>query len=384
MAGATVLVVGGGFGGLAAAHALRARLDPQHRVVVVEKSPTFSLGLSLLWLMTGERADPREGQRDLATLAARGIEWVRGEVLELDPQRRAVATTAGWLQADFLVVALGADLAPHQVPGFPEAALNLYDTDGALQARAALEAVDRGRVVVLVSRTPFKCPAAPYEAAFLIDALLRRRGVRARVEVALYTPEAHPMPVAGPAVGRALRELLESRGIEYHPEQTVLRVDGGRRRVLFEVEETAYDVLVGVPPHVAPAVVRGAGLVDGTGWVPVDPGSLRTSHAGVFAIGDVTAIRLRNGMLLPKAGVFAEAQAAVVAEQVAAELAGRTPDTRFDGKGFCYVEVGDGLAAFGSGDFYADPAPRVRLNPPSAQYRKEKEAFERDRLAAWL
>lgn len=139
-----------------------------------------------------------------------------------------------------------------------------------------------------------------------------------------------------------------------------------------------------MPPHVAPAVVREAGLVDSTGWVPVDPGLLQTRYPGVSAIGDVTAIRLRNGMLLPKAGVFAEAQAEVVAEHIAAELQGREATARFEGEGYCYVEVGDGLAAFGAGNFYADPAPQVRLEPPSAEYRRHKQAFERDRLQAWL
>jgi sulfide:quinone oxidoreductase len=238
--------------------------------------------------------------------------------------------------------------------------------------------------VVLIARTPFKCPAAPYEAAFLIHSLLCRRGVRSRVEIALYTPEEYPMPVAGTEVGGALRSLMEAREIEYRPDEYVLKIDVGSRRVLFEVDETDYDLLVGVPPHRAPRVVREAGLLDATGWIPVDPYTLETRHPGVFAIGDVVSIRLRNGMFLPKAGVFAEVQAEVVAERIAAAIEGRETTARFTGEGYCYVEVGDGMAAWGAGEFYADPAPRVRLEPPSVQFQLDKEAFERTRLDTWL
>ena len=367
---------------MAASH-LRRLLPAAHDVVVVEKRETFSLCMMNLWLMTGERESPQQGERELAELAKKGIEWVRGEVETVDANSKTVRTTAGTLNADYVVVALGAERAPQAVPGFAEAALNLYEADGALKIREALAGFRGGRIVVLVSRTPFSCPSAPYEAAFLIDSVLRERGVRERVEIALYSPEDQPMPVAGPAVGGALVEMLGERGIEYHREQIALKIDASSRRVLFEIDETFYDLLVGVPAHKVPQSVRESQLVDASGWVPVDATTLQTRHPGVFAIGDVTAIRLANGMFLPKAGVFADGQARVVAENIAAEIGGDGAPSQFNGYGFCYVEVGGGRAAYGSGSFYGLPGPRVTLEPPSDRFRKEKEEIERTALALW-
>jgi sulfide:quinone oxidoreductase len=378
-----VLILGGGLGGLAAAGHLRRLLPREHELVVVEPKETFSLCMANLWLMTGERAAPEEGQRDLAKLAKKGIEWVRGDVETLDPRARTVQTSAGTLDGDYLVVALGAERAAQAVPGFAEAALNIYEVDGALKIREALAAFSGGRIVVLVSRTPFSCPSAPYEAAFLIDSVLRERGVREKSEVALYTPEDQPMPVAGPAVGASLAAMLAERGIEFHKEQIVMKIEPVKRRALFELEDTPYDLLVGVPPHKAPEPVRAGQLTDASGWVPVDATSLQTRYSGVFAIGDVTAVRLANGMFLPKAGVFADGQGRVVAENIAAEIEGRGAQGRFDGYGFCYVEVGGGLAAYGAGNFYGLPGPRVTLEQPAERFRKEKVEIERTAFALW-
>jgi sulfide:quinone oxidoreductase len=383
MSGKTVLVLGGGIGGLTAASHLRRLLPTDLRIVVIERDQTFSVCWSKLWVMTGERKDPAEGERELSRLTSTGIELVRGDIQGLDPAAKTVQTTAGTLEGDYIIVALGSERNPEAVPGFAESALNLYEADGALRIQRALQEFNGGRIVVLVSRTPFSCPSAPYEAAFLIESLLRDRGVRQRTEIALYTPEDQPMLVAGPNVGPALVKMLEERGIELHWEQIAMKIEPAARRILFELDDTTFDLLVGVPPHRAPAAVRESGLTDASGWVPVDPTKLQTRHAGVFAIGDVTAIRLANGMFLPKSGVFADGHARVVAENIAAEITGEGKATQYTGHGFCHIEVGDGMAAYGSGNFYGIPGPRVTLEPPSRRYRQEKEEFERTLLALW-
>jgi sulfide:quinone oxidoreductase len=381
MSGRTTLVLGGGLGGLTAARHLRRVLAPEHRVVLVERNQTFSLCMANLWLMTGERQDPREGERDLSKLAERGIELMHATVEAIDPAARTVRTSAGTLQGDYLIVALGAAKTPEALPGFVEAALNLYESDGAQRIRKALDGFSGGRIVVLVSRTPFSCPSAPYEAAFLVDSVLRKKGIRERTEVAIYTPEDQPMPVAGVHVGSALVGMLEERGIEFHPEQIPMKIDAERRRILFELEDASYDLLLGVPKHIAPAAVRESGLTDASGWIPVDATTLQTRHPGVFAIGDITAIRLANGMFLPKAGVFADGEARVVAESIAAEIEGSDEVPRYDGRGFCFIEVGEGKAAYGAGNFYGIPGPRITLDSPSDRYRREKEDIERAALA---
>ena len=381
MVGKTIVILGGGFGGLVAVQQLRRMLPPEHRVVVVERHNTFSLSPFNMRFMVGEIKDRREVERPLSELASKGIEWVHDEILEVDPSARKVRTSSGTLEGDYLIIALGAEKDGSSIPGFAESAYNLYDADQALLIHKPLQELDTGRAIVLVCRSPFSCPAAPYEAAFLMDSTFRSKGNRQQVEVAVYTPELKPMGGAGPSVGDALIGMLTEHNIKFYPQQKVQRIE--KDKIIFEGGEAPFDLLVGIPPHTAPKVVREAGLTDETGWIPVGVDTLATSHPGVYAIGDVTSIKQPNptGLSLPKAGVFADEQGRTVAANITAEVKGEDKSKRFDGKGFCYIEVGEGLAAYGSGNFYGYPGPIVYLEPPSNNYHEERKKLEMDQLA---
>jgi len=382
--GKTVMVLGGGIGGVVTASRLRKLLGREHRVVLVEREADHLFQPSLLWLMLGWRS-PNQIVRPVARLARRGIEVVRGNVERIDAARRAVVVSGRERTADYLVVALGAELAPETVPGLVGAGHNLYTLAGASALRDALATFGVGRVAVLVSAMPFKCPAAPYEAAMLLEYALRQRGVRNTVTIDLYTPEPGPMPVAGPEVSKQVRQMVEGKGIGVHTEHAVKAIDPQARRIDFANGATArFDLLAYVPPHRAPAVIKDAGLTGPSGWVTVDRATLATSFAGVYAVGDVTGIPLAIGKPLPKAGVFAHGEAEVVAGNIAAEIEGRTPAARFVGHGECFVETGDGRAGYGSGNFYAEPAPQVGLRPPSWWLHLGKLAYEKFWLYRWF
>jgi sulfide:quinone oxidoreductase len=384
VAGNSVVVLGGGTGGIVAAHRLRHELAAEDRVILVERDPVYRFAPSFLWVLTGGRR-PEQISADLGRLRRRGIELVEAEARAIDTDARRVETANGPIAYDRLVLALGAELAPELLPGFAEAAHTVYTLEGALAAAAALEAFEGGRVVVLVSRLPYKCPAAPYETAFLSQALLRTRGLRERSSIDVYTPEPLPMPTAGPELGAAVRGLLEARGIDFHPERTVERVDpDARELVLEDGERVRFDLLLGIPPHRAPAIVRESALAGPSGFVPVDRATLATPVEGVWALGDVTSIPIAGGKFLPKAGVFAERQAEVVAKRIAAELAGCTASAGFEGKGACFLELGGGSAGYASGDFYAEPRPEVRMRRPGRHWHLGKVAFERYWLWRWF
>ncbi len=370
----SVLVLGGGIGGVTTATHLAERVGAEASVTLIDRHPTFYQCAHNLDFLTREATDSRGPEGRLAALAERGIRFVEANVRRIDPEQRRVETSHGSFEADYLVIALGAELAPEQVPGFRDAAINLYTADGAARAGEALANLERGRVAVLIARTPFKCPAAPYEFALLTESLLRRRGVREAVAVDVYTPEWQPMLVAGEKVGAEVVRLLTERSIGYHTEEMVLRVDGSARRAFFETDDAEYDLLLGVPPHIAPPSLRESGLTDTSGWVPVTPANLRTRYPNVYAIGDAAALRLHNGLFLPMAGVFAFQEGLVVAENIAAAIQGGKP-TEFTGEGFCYIEVGDGKAAYGSGSFLSRPGPRVTFEPPSADFKRAKDEF---------
>ena len=381
----TVLILGAGIGGIALATRLRRLLPRAHRIALVDQEAAHVFAPSLLWLMTGDRTADQIS-RPLSALAGRGIEVVRGTVERIDPEAKAAWIGGQEFRAEHLVIALGAALAPERVPGLAEAGHNLYSLAGAEALRDARLAVDRGRIVVLIAAMPFKCPAAPNEAAMLLEYDCRRRGVRDGVQLDLYTPEPGPMAVAGPQVSQALRQMIEAKGIGYHPEHAVTAVDPARRRIRFaNGAETDFALLAYVPPHSAPKVVQEAGLCGESGWIPVDRETMRTRFPGVYALGDVAGITLTSiGRPLPKAGVLAHNEAEVLAHNIAREITGRGAARRFTGDGSCFVETGDGRAGFGSGNFYADPAPQIRLMPPTRLLHWGKIAYEKYWLWRWL
>ncbi len=369
---------------MTAATSLRSRLGPENEIVVVDRKDSFFMGLAKLWVLTGERT-MEEGKRDRALLKNKGVRFVQAEVGKVDLGARSVQTDTGSFSYDYLIIALGAELAPDLIPGFWEGALNLYDMDQVLRINLELSGMSSGRVVVMISSMPFKCPPAPYEAAMLIDSMLRERGMRGDVQVDVFTAEPTPIPIAGPANSAKLQGLLKERGIGLHTGHKPVRIDTEASEVLFENGvRTGFDLLIGVPPHRCPRVVVETGLTDASGWVPVEPRTLKTKHDRVFAVGDVTAVKLPNGLMLPKAGVFAEGEANVVAEEIAVEVEGGLPLTGFDGKGLCFMETGSGMASVVRGEFFASPGPKVEVGEPSVDWLREKHAFEETRLRKWF
>ncbi|MBI5410541.1 MAG: NAD(P)/FAD-dependent oxidoreductase [Nitrospirae bacterium] len=380
----TILILGGGIGGQVAANRLRRLLGKQHRIVVIDRERIFTFSPSLLWMIVGAR-EPAQFSRDLNRLTRKGIEVVEAEVTAIDPATRRVSTSAGEFAGDYLIIALGAELAHDAVPGWKPAALNFYCLKGAEMTRSALASFQGGRLCIVVAATPYKCPAAPYEAAMLIADSFTSRGIKDKVDLHVYTPDPLPMPVAGPVLGNAVRRMLEAKGIGFHPNLKLERVEGDAHKLIFAGGESAdFDLLLGVPPHRAPAVVRESSLVGEAGWIPVDAKTLRTRYERVYAIGDVTAIKLPVGKPLPKAGVFAHYEAEVVAENIAAELRGENPDHAFDGKGYCFLEIGSGRAGFAGGNFYAIPEPQITLRKPGSHWHWGKVLFERWWLSHWF
>ncbi len=379
----TVLVAGGGVGGLACAHRLSRRLAGCDRVVVFDQMPMHTFWPSLLWVMTGTRRSSAV-TRPFKDLRDARVEVVQAPVTAIDPKSKIIHAGGQTWAGEALVVALGAALDPDRIPGLGAEPGNFYTAGGAAAVWRELQALEHGRVVVAVPTTPFKCPAAPYEGAMLIDAYLRKRGRRARVSVELWAAEPAPMAVAGPGVSASVKEALARRDIAYYPGERLERVAGDRRQLEFAGHRpVSYDLLAYVPPHRVPEVVVSAGLAPVDGWVSVDRHTLETPHPGVYAIGDVVGIPLAMGKPLPKAGVFAFAEGEVVADRIADQLAGRLPAAHFDGRGECFIEMGRGQAGFARGDFFAEPAPAVRAYTSGRHWHAAKLAFERRWWSQW-
>jgi sulfide:quinone oxidoreductase len=281
------------------------------------------------------------------------------------------------------------------VPGLGKAAQTFYTMEGAVCLREKLRTFDGGEVVVLIPRVPFKCPPAPYEAAMLLHAYFQGRGLGERTRISVRTVEKMPMATAGPEIGAYIKAELEKRDIGYHPLQKVESVDPARKTVLFQDGTSVpYDLLIAIPPHEAPVAVQESGLTNQAGWVPVDPRTLELAaeHEAhrVYAIGDVASVTLPGRfdpdvpLALPKAGVFAESQAAVVAEAIASHTLGRESAGRFDGRGFCYIETGNNRALRGDGSFFELPHPVMTPREPDAAQCAAKKQWVTDWIATYL
>ena len=374
-----VLILGGGFGGIAAAHRLRERLDENDEVILVDRRDHFMVGFRKTWALTGQ-STLEEGQRPLDSLTSLGIRVMRDPVTRIDPASRTAWMGDQRLSADAVVVALGAELVPEAIPGFREHAYNVYDPQDIPRATQALHQFQGGTLLIGVFGIPYKCPPAPYEMALLIREALEERGVKAKIEV--FTPQPVSMPLLGQVGCDIIEGRLADSGITFLPNRKATAVESGE--VIFANEKRGFNLLFGVPPHRPPTVVRESGLVGDSGWVSVNSRTLETQFPGVYAIGDVVQIAMGNGKPLPKAGVFAAAMGETVAERIAAAFAGREPEAAFEGEGGCYLEVGAGQAMKVQGHFMAVPEPEIALTEASVQLLEEKREFEGQRLAAWF
>lgn len=368
-----VLVLGAGFGGLEVASMLSEEFGEGANVTLVDRSETFVFGFSKLDFMFGHTNAERTRLR-YSDVAHPGVRMVRAEVLGIDPVNKSVSTDAGELDCDVLVVALGADVAPAATPGLVEAGHEFYSVPGAEAARDALHEFGGGRVVVAVTSTPFKCPPAPSETVLLLHDFLTERGLREASSIDLVMPLPKPIPPS-PQASQALLAAFAERGIGWHPGRTVRSVNPRRRAlVLDDGLELDFDLLLAVPKHHAPAVVVESGLTE-AGWIPVDPLTLRTKFPDVFAIGDVTSVGT------PKAGVFSEGQAKVVARQI---IDGGATDESYDGRGICYMEFGDDEVARIDVTFQAGQAPHGSMDGPSRANADLKQAFGEERARRWF
>jgi sulfide:quinone oxidoreductase len=371
-----VLVLGAGFGGLELTTRLSEELGEDIEVTLVDKADGFMFGFSKLDVMFG-KTQPEAVHHAYADVLKPGVQFVQATITSIDPVAKHVETDAGAFDADVLVVALGADLHPDATPGLIEAGHEFYTEAGAFACREVLEAFDGGRVIVAVTSTPFKCPPAPSETALLVHDYLVKRGLRDVSEVALVMPMGAPVPPS-PAASQALLAAFEERGISWHPEKIVRELDPATKVAhMADGGEMTFDLFLGVPVHRAPEVVEQSGMtVDG--WIPVDALTLETSHPDVYAVGDVTSVGT------PKAGVFAEGQAGVVADAIVARARAGGDASHYDGRGICYLEFGNDQVAKVDVRFVMGQPPTGEFMPPSVEFAADKRDFGSSRIQRWF
>jgi sulfide:quinone oxidoreductase len=371
-----VVILGAGFGGLELATTLSEALGDKVDVTLIDKSDAFVFGYSKLDVLFG-RTSPAAVRIAYRDIAKPGVRIVKETITAIDPEHRRVSTDGGEYEADALVVALGADYDMDATPGLAEGGNEFYSVAGAERLAELLPTFTHGRAIVGVCGAPFKCPPAPSEAALLLHEYLSARGVREKCEISFVLPLPSPVPPS-PETSAALVDAFAERDIEFVPKTRVATLDPARQvAVLDDGGEMAYDLFLGVPKHCAPAVVVAAGMVDEV-YVPVNPRTLQTRFPGVYAVGDVAAVGV------PKAGVFAEGAARVVAQSLIAQIQRGEQPEGYEGMGSCYIEFGGGRVGRVDVDFLSGPKPTGTFHEPSAALVAEKQHFGSSRRARWF
>jgi len=372
-----ILILGGGIGGLVAANKLRKKLSKEHKIMLIDKNDKHIYAPSFLWVMEGKR-NAEKIQKPLEFLKRRGISFVNEKVVKIEPEKKIVRTNKNKFNYDYLIISLGAELVPENIKGLSQAGYNLYQIEEVERLREDLKEFKGGKVAIVISSLPFKCPAAPYEAAFLLNEYFSKKGIRSKTDIRIYTPEILPMPSAGPENGKIIKSLLESRSINFTPEVQLVSVDSNKKELKFKEEKIFnYNMLIFVPPHQGPKVIKDSKLGNEASWIPVDKNTLKTKYDNVFAIGDVASITLDSGKPLSKAGVFAHFEAEVVAENIVAEINGLNSNKKYDGQAYCFLELGYGKSGFAGGNFYSKPAPMIKMRRPGRVWHWGKILLEK-------
>ena len=376
-----LVILGGGFGGLSAANELRNTLSSsQLKITVIDKKDWFMVGFAKLWIINGTRTF-ENSIGSLNELTKKAIDFIKDEILSINLEEKNVKTRTKEISFDFLIISMGATLAPQKIPGLEENGFNLYDHNQLLEIHKKLESIESGKIAISIMELPYKCPPAPFEASLLIDAMLRKRGIRDSVQIDLYCPAPIALPAAGPEISKRILELINSEKIIFHHSSKIKSVES--KKLIFENSEANFDLLLAVPPHIAPKAIYDAGLAKESGFIPIDR-DCKTPFENVFAVGDVTSLTVTENMAVPKAGIFAEGEGITVAKNIISKIQSQEECTLFDGKGGCFIESGRDTASVIEVDMFSNDKPSTSLTEPTSDNLSKKIEFEKERLSKWL
>ena len=376
-----VVILGGGFGGLSSANELRNSLSSsQVKITIIDKKDWFMVGFAKLWIINGTRTF-EDSIGSLNELPKKEINFIKDEILSIDLQNKNVKTISQNIFYDFLIISMGSILAPEKISGLKENGFNLYDHNQLSEIHDRLTSMKSGKIAISIMGIPYKCPPAPFEASLLIDSMLRKRGVRNSIQIDFYSPSPITLPAAGTEVSKKILELINSEKIIFHDSCKIKSVE--YNKLIFENSEANFDLLLFIPPHVAPKIIYDSGLAKEPGFILINR-DCKTSFENVFTIGDVTTMLVTENMTVPKAGVFAEGEGITVAKNIISKIQSKKELILFDGKGGCFIESGKETASILEVDMFSESKPSTSLSESTSDNLSKKIEFEKERMTKWL
>lgn len=376
-----ILILGAGFGGLHAATRLSEELDSSIEISLIDKNDSFIIGFAKFDVMFGRRTS-QDIKSFYKNLAIEGINFVQDTIEIIDPNKKVVKTVSTTFSYDYLIVALGADLAPEAIPGFVDGGYEFYSLRGAERINPVINNFQSGNLLISIFNKPYKCPPAPYEAAIQLHDLFVKKGIRDKINMKVLIPGPVPLPIAK-NVSSEIERLLKERSIELLKKHKVVELNTDEKKAIIENNDpVSYDLFIGIPVHKPPRVVRESALGN-NGWISVNKENLETSFENVYAIGDVTSIPVGK-FAVSKAGALAESAATVVADDIINKINKMKKVYKFEAAGSCYLEFGSGEVAKLNANFLGGSEPLVTLEGPTVEFRTDKENFEKDRIKKWF
>ncbi|WP_411962762.1 NAD(P)/FAD-dependent oxidoreductase [Haloferax sp. YSMS24] len=353
-----IVIVGGGTGGSVLTNRLTDELSHEIdagdvEVTLVNDTPEQTYKPMFLYMAFGKKTihDARRPLSDLVDVRRANLVIDRVTGIDTESKHLTLEKDGAGLDYDHLVLAMGANLAPDEVPGLKEGGHHFYSPDGAERLRDELATFTEGHLVLSVIGVPHMCPAAPVEFVLMADAWFRERGIRDQVEITYTYPiqRAHGIK----SIADWATETFEERDINLETFFNAEAVDPDAKVLeTMEGTELDYDLLVAIPPHAGSDLVIDAGLGE-DGWVEVDKNTLEAKNADdVYAIGDVADLPTS------KAGSVAHYAAGTLADRLASRVRGLVPTDTYDGKTICFIESGMDEATFVEFSYGDEPVVR--------------------------
>ena len=348
-----IVIVGGGVGGTMLANQLVSKLYPEIlrgevSIALLSNSPDHFYKPAFMYAAFNQFFE-EELKRPERSLLRPEISFHIEEVTRFDFPGQCLITRCGKrYDYDFLVIATGCVPAPERIEGLKEAGDHFYQYQPARQLAERLSTIKKGRIFITVSfpqtpNVPHQCGIAPVETTLMLDDFLRRRGVRAHVEI-IYTYPTTAQLLRNclflqRPTGEILPGIFEQKNIHFQRGFTLDRVDPDQN-IAYSTEGDAqpFDILMATPPICAVEAVRECGVSQAPndeGWLPTNHETLRVyGLENVYVIGDTVDLPVS------KAGGACHNQAPVIANNIASEIRHGAPNSVYDGRVQAVAQMG--------------------------------------------
>jgi sulfide:quinone oxidoreductase len=330
-----VLVLGGNFGGLTAALAVKHELSGDVDVTVISDRDHFLFNPSLIWLPFGKRTTKDITFRVGPTFEAAGVEFVVDAAEYIDPAAHTVRTASGKVHSyDYLVISTGARNKPEAVEGLLENSNTITTLDTAIRTGEAWKAFLEAPGEIVVGATQgASCFGAAYEFLFNTSYQLRKAGLKKQVKLTYVTAEPFlgHFGIGGLPHGEALLGMfLKKEKIDYRTNVSMACVEDGAV-VTSDGDKIPFAFSMIIPPFVGQDFLRDTeGLTNPGGFVEVRDTYQTKTWDDIYAVGLTAAVQVPwttpTPVGVPKTGFPTERMAHVAAKNIAVQIRGETPD----------------------------------------------------------